>query len=170
MWRFNRRRLVFGIYLIILVALGELVSGYLKVPAWPAFVALVLFFIDHMNVQRVPAILVGAVVGIAMVLIAPAAIGLFARVLGPASGQLAYILLAVYLIVALGEMLPLMFNSFAFMYLTISALALEAPNPNPYLWAAVAVVGGGALIAGAILIEKMVGLHAQAAAQPDPAR
>lgn len=168
MVRFNRRRLMFGLYLIMLVAIAELVTGYLKVPAWPAFVALVLFFIDHMNVKRVPAILIGALVGIGMVLIAPMAIGLFARALGPAWGQLAYILLAVYLIVALGEMLPLVFNSFAFMYLTISALALEAPNPNPYLWALMAVLGGALLIAGAMLIEKMVGLHAQSA-QPNPA-
>jgi hypothetical protein len=159
MVRFNRRRLIFGLYLIILVAIAELVSGYLKVPGWPAFVALILFFIDHMEVKKVPAILVGAVVGIAMILIAPTVIALFARALGPAWGQLAYIMLAVYLIVALGEMLPLMFNSFAFMYLTIAALALQTPNPNPYLWAVTAVVGGGILIAGAMLIERLVGLH-----------
>ena len=162
--RFNRRRLVFGLYLIILIAIAELVSGYLQVPGWPAFVALVLFFIDHMDVKKVPAILIGALVGIAMILIAPSAIALFARVLGPAWGQLAYILLAVYLIVALGEMLPLMFNSFAFMYLTIAAVALGAPNPNPYVWALVAVLGGAVLIAGAVLIEKMVRLHAPVAA------
>ena len=39
--------------------------GYLRVPGWPAFVALVLFFIEHMDVKKVPAILVGALVGIA---------------------------------------------------------------------------------------------------------
>ncbi|MGA7825980.1 MAG: hypothetical protein WCA14_17475 [Steroidobacteraceae bacterium] len=160
MMRLNRRRLVFGLYLIVLVAIAELVSGYLKVPIWPAFVALVLFFIEHMNVKRVPAILIGALVGIAMILAAPSTIALFARALGPQWGQLAYILLAVYLIVALGEMLPLMFNSFAFMYLTIAGLALATPNPNPYLWAVMAAVGGALLIAGAVLIEKMVGLHA----------
>jgi drug/metabolite transporter (DMT)-like permease len=102
MMRPNRRRLVFGLYLIVPVAIAELVSGYLKVPVWPAFVALVLFFIEHMNVKRVPAILIGALVG----------------------------------------------------------LALATPNPNPYLWTVVAAVGGALLIAGAVLIEKMVGLHA----------
>ena len=159
MMRLNRRRLLFGLYLIVLVAVAELVTGYLKVPAWPAFVALVLFFIEHMNVKRVSAILIGALVGIAMILVAPAAVALFARALGPEWGRLAYILLAVYLIVALGEMLPLMFNSFAFMYLTIGGLALATPHPNPYLWAVIAAAGGGVLIAGAVLIEKMVGLH-----------
>jgi hypothetical protein len=89
MMRLNRRRLVFGLYLIVLVAIAELVSGYLKVPVWPAFVALVLFFIEHMNVKRVPAILIGALVGIAMILAAPSMIALFARALGPEWGQLA---------------------------------------------------------------------------------
>jgi hypothetical protein len=160
MMRFNRRRLVFGLYLIILIAIAELLTGYLKLPAWPAFVALVLFFIEHMELKRAPAILVGALVGVALVLLAPAVIGVFARLLGAEWARLAYILLAVYLIVALGEMLPLMFNSFAFMYLTICGLALQTPNPNPYLWAAMAVVGGALLIGGAVLIERMVGLHA----------
>jgi hypothetical protein len=162
MMRLNRRRLVFGLYLIVLIAVAELVTGYLRLPVWPAFVALVLFFLEHMQVRRIPAILIGALVGVVLVLIAPAVIGWLARGLGPEWGRLTYILLAVYLIVALGEMLPLMFNSFAFMYLTICGLALGTPHPNPYLWAVMAVVGGGVLIAGAVLIEKLVGAHAPA--------
>lgn len=167
MAKFNRRRLVFGLYLIVLIGIAELVTGYLKVPAWPAFVALVLFFLDHMDVKKVPAILIGALVGVALVLLAPPTIALLARVLGAEWGRLAYILLAVYLIVALGEMLPLLFNSYAFMYLTICGLALGAPNPNPYLWALMAAFGGAVLIAGALLIEKVVGAHAPQSPRAD---
>jgi hypothetical protein len=168
MARFNRRRLVFGLYLIALVALAQLAAGYFKLPGWPAFVALILFFIEHMDVKKVPAILLGALVGVAFVLLAPTAIAFLGRYLGPAWGQLAYILLAVYLIVAFGEMLPLLFNNYAFLYLTVCGLALETANPNPYLWAVVAAVGGAVLIAGAVLIGKIVGGHAAATPAHQP--
>jgi hypothetical protein len=168
MARLNRRRLVFGLYLIVLVALAELAAGYFKLPGWPAFVALILFFIEHMDVKKVPAILVGALVGVAFVLLAPSAIAFLGRFLGPAWGQLAYILLAVYLIVAFGEMLPLFFNNYAFLYLTVCGLALETPNPNPYLWAVVAALGGALLIGGAVLIGKIVGGHAAATPAHQP--
>ncbi len=168
MARFNRRRLVFGLYLIALVGLAELAAGYLRVPGWPAFVALILFFIEHMDVKKVPAILVGALVGVLFVLLAPPSIAFLARFLGPAWGQLAYILLAVYLIVALGEMLPLLFNNYAFLYFTVCGLALETANPNPYLWALVAAAGGALLIGGAVLIDRIVGGHGAVAPAQQP--
>ncbi|HEX3984614.1 MAG TPA: DUF1097 family protein [Acidisoma sp.] len=159
--RFNRQRLIFGLYLIVLIAVAELLLDYLKLPGWPAFVALVLFFIEHMDVRKVPNILVGAAVGIAFIILAPYGIGLLAHLLGAQWGQLTYILLVIYAIVAFGEMLPLLFNNHAFMFLTVAALALEGPKPAPWLWMAMAVIGGGILIGGVLLIIRIMrGRHA----------
>jgi Protein of unknown function (DUF1097) len=155
MEKFSRRRLIFGLYLIVLVGIAEIVTGRLRVPAWPAFIALVLFFLEHMDVKKVPHILVGALVGIGLLLLAPAAIGVLARLFGAQWGELAYILIAVYLIVALHDVLPMFFNSYAFMFLTVGGLALATPAPNPYLWALMALVGGALLIAGAVLIGRI---------------
>jgi hypothetical protein len=152
---FSRRRLVFGLYLIVLIGIAEIITGRLGLPAWPAFIALVLFFLEHMDVKKVSHILVGSLVGIGLLLLAPAAIGVLARVLGPEWGRLAYILIAVYLIVALHDLLPMFFNSYAFMYLTVGGLALATPAPNPIVWALMAVVGGALLILGAILIGRI---------------
>jgi len=165
MQKFSRRRLVFGLYLIVLIGIAELLSARLHVPPWPAFIALVLFFLERMEVKKVPDILVGSLVGVALVLLAPEGIGFLARFLGPEWGRLAYILLAVYLIVALHDLLPMLFNSHAFMYLTVCGLALATPNPNPYLWALTAVIGGALLIAGAVLIGRI----SPAATAPTPA-
>jgi hypothetical protein len=155
MEKFSRRRLIFGLYLIVLVGIAEIVTGRLRVPAWPAFIALVLFFLEHMDVKKVPHILVGALVGIGLLLLAPGAIGVLARFLGAQWGELAYILIAVYLIVALHDVLPMFFNSYAFMFLTVGGLALATPAPNPYVWALMALVGGALLIAGAVLIGRI---------------
>jgi hypothetical protein len=42
------------------------------------------------------------------------------------------------------------------MYLTVTGLAVQLPQPNPYLWMAVAGVGGGLLIAGVVGIGKLM--------------
>jgi hypothetical protein len=161
---FSSRRLVFGLYLIVLVGLTIVITGRMGLQAWPAFVALVLFFLERMDVKKVPHILVGSVVGIGLLLLAPAAIGVLARLLGAEWAQLAYILIAVYLIVALHDLLPMFFNSYAFMYLTIGGVALATPAPNPVAWALMAVVGGALLILGAILIGRISPAAAPAAA------
>jgi hypothetical protein len=69
---------------------------------------------------------------------------------------IACILGIVYAIVAFGEMAPIFFNNYAFMYLTVTGLATHLPQPNPYLWMAVAAIGGAALIGGVIGIGKLM--------------
>jgi len=46
--------------------------------------------------------------------------------------------------------------------LTIGAVAIQQPNPNPILWILIASVGGGLLIAGTMLIGKIMGVSAPA--------
>jgi hypothetical protein len=43
MLKFDRNRLIFGLFLIILVAIGYLVMEALQVPTWPAFMVLIFF-------------------------------------------------------------------------------------------------------------------------------
>ena len=132
--KFNRRRLILGLYVLALIVITELCTAYLKVPAWPAFVAWVLFFGEHMNPKRAPHVLIGAAAGIGLVMLAPSVIGLLAHLIGAEWGRLLYILAAVYAIFAFGEMLPLVLNSHTFMLFTVSGLALATPHPNPPLW------------------------------------
>jgi hypothetical protein len=153
---FNRQRLIFGLYLLVLIAGAELIAGHFKLPAWPAFIAMIFFFVEHMDVKKAPHILVGGVFGIACILLAKPVVGALAPMLGVEMATLAYILAIVYAIVAFGEMAPMFFNNYAFMYLTVTGLAMHLPQPNPYLWMAVAGIGGGALIAGVVGIVKLM--------------
>ena len=166
--RFDRQRLIFGLYLLVLIAAFEVLTGRLHLPAWPAFVAMVFFFIDHMDPKKAVPILVGGVAGIGAILLARPMIGALAPLIGPDLGRLAYILILVYAIVAFGEMLPVVFNNYAFMYLTVTGVAVQLPNANPFLWMAITLVGGGALIAGVIAIGKLMGPSPTPAHAPTP--
>ena len=159
---FNRQRLVFGLYLLVLIAVAELVAGHFKLPAWPAFMAMIFFFVEHMDAKKAPHILVGGVFGIACILLAKPIIGALAPMLGVEIATLAYVLAIVYAIVAFGEMAPMFFNNYAFMYLTVTGLAMHLPEPNPYLWMAMAGIGGAVLIGGVVGIVKLMARSAGA--------
>jgi len=156
MLKFNRERLIFGGYLLVLIAAAELVTGYLGIPAWPAFMAMIFFFAEDMDPRKAPHILVGGVFGIACILLAAPVIGALSPLIGFEFARLAYILLIVYAIVAFGEMAPLVFNNYAFMFLTVTGLAMQLPQPSPWLWMAVAGLGGGVLIAGVLGIVRLM--------------
>jgi hypothetical protein len=162
--KFNRRRLILGLYVLALIVMTELVTGYLKLPAWPAFVAWILFFGEHMSPKRAPHILIGAAAGIGLVMLAPTAIGLLAHLIGAEWGRLIYILAAVYAIFAFGEMLPLLLNNYTFMFFTVAGLALAAPNPNTQLWLLVEAAGGGLLIGATIVVGRIIGAPSAAEA------
>ena len=155
--KFNRRRLILGLYVLALIVITELVTGRLRLPAWPAFVAWVLFFGEHMSPKRAPHILIGAAAGIGLVMLAPIVIGLLAHLSGAEWGRLIYILAAVYAIFAFGEMIPLVLNNYTFMFFTVAGLALAAPNPNPQLWLLMATAGGGLLIGATIVVGRIIG-------------
>lgn len=162
--RFNRRRLILGLYVLALIVITELVTGHLELPAWPAFVAWVLFFGEHMNPKRTPHILIGAAAGIGLVMLAPIVIGLLSHLIGAEWGRLMYILAAVYAIFALGEMIPLVLNNYTFMFFTVAGLALAAPNPNPQLWLLMEAAGGGLLIGATIVVGRIIGAPSAAQA------
>jgi len=162
--KFNRRRLILGLGVLALIVITELVTHYLKLPAWPAYVAWVLFFVEHMNPKRAPHVLIGAATGIGLVILAPSVIGWLAHFIGADWGRLIYILAAVYAIFALGEMIPLVLNSHTFMLFTVAGLALATPSPNPQAWLLIEAVGAGLLIGATILVCRLIGVPAAAAA------
>jgi hypothetical protein len=157
MFNFNRQNLIFGIYLLVPVALAVYVTDHLKLPAWPAFMCMIFFFVEHMDVKKASHIVVGAVAGLGGIALFASALGVLSPLMGLEPGKIFYILALVYAIVAFGEMLPIVFNAYAFMFFTVGGLALEAPEPNPYLWMAMATVGGALLIGSVVLINKIMG-------------
>lgn len=179
MAKLNPQRLLFGVFLLVLIVIGEIVLHTFHLPGWPAFMVMIFFFEKHMDVKKAPEILVGGLFGLLSVVLA----GITIRALAPTMGQLPatilFVVVVVYAIVAFGEVLPIVFNNYAFMYLTVGAAvaktqgmlaAIEAKvpgletkvgRPDPFLWIAVELVGGAIFIAGIIGIIKIMGLLAR---------
>ncbi len=160
----NKQRLIFGLYLLVPIAAAEMVSLHFKLPAWPAFLAMIFFFLGEMDVKKVPEILIGGFFGIAFILLAAPIIGALAPSMGLELATTVFVLILVFAIIVLGEALPKVFNNYAFTYLTVTGVAVKVTEtkPNPFLWMAIGVVGGALLIASVIGIGKLMQLQAGA--------
>lgn len=112
----SKTRLIFGIFLMVLIVIIDLALHHLHLATWPAFMVMIFFFESHMNPNRAPHILIGGLFGILNLVL----IGIFLKVAAPVLGilpaKLVYVCLFVYLIVALGETVPVLFNNYAFMF------------------------------------------------------
>jgi hypothetical protein len=164
---FNPQRLVFGAYLLGLIAVAEIIIGHFALPAWPAFMVMIFFFVEHMDIKKAPAILAGGTFGIALVIVAKLLVTALAPLMGLELAKLTFVLAVVFAIVALGEVLPLLFNNYAFMFLTVSGVAAQAGNPKPLLWMAMSAIGGALLIAGVVGIGKWMARSAPQTASPE---
>jgi len=157
MAKLSKDRLIFGVFLIIVVALVEIISGKLGFPAWPAFMVMIFFFEAHMDIKKAPHILVGGLFGIANIILIKMFLGATAASMGLELAMLVYVIVFVYLIVALGEIIPVIFNNYAFMFFLVAAVAAKTPAPNAFVWMGVEVVGGALVIAAVLGIVKILG-------------
>jgi hypothetical protein len=165
MAKLSPMRLIFGLFLIVLVVIGEIILDHFQLPTWPAFMIMIFFFVEHMDIKKAPNILVGGLFGIACLILAKFFVMALAPSLGPALPKLLFVVIIVYLIVALGEIIPLVFNNYAFMFLTVSVLAMKTPDPKPLVWMGVELIGGAIFIAGIMGILKIVGAIAKKTAK-----
>lgn len=155
--KFNPHSLVFGLYLLVLVAIAQYVADYFEFPIWPAYMCLIFFFVDQMDAKKAPHIIVGGIAGIAGILLFAPVIAFLAPYIGVEASKIGLILALVYAIVAFNASLPILFNNYTFMFLTVSGLAPRAPRANPFVWMVVTGLGGVLLIGGVMGIGKIVG-------------
>ncbi|MFV8818729.1 hypothetical protein [Haliea sp. E17] len=149
----SRSRLVFGIYLLALIIALELVLHHYQLPAWPVFLVMIFFFETHMNPGRAPHLLLGGLAGICCFVLTVYFVDLAGTALGAWPAKLLFVCLVVYAIVALGEVWPMLFNNYAFMFYLVSGLAARdtALAPAPLVWMGL-VIGGGAIVIAAVLL------------------
>lgn len=153
---FNKRNVLFGFLLVAFIIVSEIVLAHLKLPPWPAFMVMVFFFVVHEDVRLAPNILAGGLAGIICLVLAQMFGDAFGHLIGAEAAKLTFVAVFVYSIVLLKDAIPYVFNSYAFMFFLISALAAKGPDQNPFLWMGIELVGGGIFIGGVLVISRAV--------------
>ncbi len=153
---FSRRNILFGFLLVAFIIVFEVAMLLLDLPAWPAFLVMIQFFVVHEDATKAPQIVIGGLFGIVCAIL----MGPFAHVVSPYTGmdaaRLTFIGLFVYAIVLFKDALPEVFNSHAFLFFLVSSIAMKAHAPRPYVWMAVELVLGVVFVAGVLAIGRIV--------------
>jgi hypothetical protein len=150
----NRYNVFYGILLVALIIIGEVGIYYLKMPGWPMFAALVLFFLGHLEVKNIPAIFIGGLVGIICSVLLSYLIILLDPILGNFIPTLIFIGTFVFLIVLYKDVFPWVFNSYAFMFFLMTGMARGDAAPS--VLAVIMLLGGGFMIGGTLIINKIM--------------
>ena len=153
---FMKRNIVFGFLLVAFIIIFEIILARLSLPAWPAFMVMIFFFVVHEDTKQSPNILIGGLAGIACVILCGLFIDALQSLIGQEAAKLLFVGLFVYSIVVLQNTIPYVFNSYAFMFFLVSALAMHATKANPYIWMGVEFIVGGIFILGIMGINRIV--------------
>lgn len=156
MVKFDKSRLILGVLLIILIAITDFIMDHAQLPTWPAFMVMIFFFEAHMDKKKAADIMVGGLFGMVNLIIIKVFLGLVGPSMGMEYAKILYVLIFVYAIVAFGEIIPVLFNNYAFMFFLITALAARTPNFNLFVSMGVEVVLGGIFIIAILGMVKVV--------------
>ena len=153
---FKKKSVLFGFLLVAFIIVFEIILARLSMPAWPAFMVMIFFFVVHEDIKQAPNILIGGLAGIFCVILSGMSIEALQPVMGHEAAKLLFIGLFVYSIVLLQSAIPYVFNSYAFMFFLVSALALPTAKVTPYVWMCIELVVGGIFILGILGINRLV--------------
>jgi hypothetical protein len=153
---FTTKSALFGFLLVAFIIIFEIILADLALPAWPAFMVMIFFFVAHEDTKQAPAIVIGGLAGIICVILLEMFIDGLKPFMGHEAAKLLFVGLFVYSIVLLQDALPYVFNSYAFMFFLVAAIAAKTPNANPYVWMAVECIVGIIFILGILGINRLV--------------
>jgi len=143
MARFDKGRFLFGLMLIPVIALGSTIAHIFNIPAWPAFIIMIFFFLSHMDKKLIPNMVVGGAFGILLII----PLGILIKTFGESYGihvvVLCFTLAFVFAIIAFGEIVPIIFNNYAFLAMLITGVEMTyVVKVHPFKLVAVELIGG----------------------------
>jgi hypothetical protein len=154
---FSKKNILFGFLLVAFIIVFEIILAHFALPAWPAFMVMIFFFTAHEDVRMAPNIIIGGLAGIACAILIKEFMHLLGPSLGLEAAKLTFIGLFVYSIVLLKDAIPYVFNSYAFMFFLVAALAAKEPgHADPYVWMGIELIVGTVFIAGILGINRIV--------------
>jgi hypothetical protein len=154
-----RNRLIFGVMLLAVITLADIILHELHLPSWPMFMILMFFFLAHIDKNVAPNIIIGALLGIACFDIARPIILPLVPFTGLFTARLMYLLGTVGSIILFREFVPIAFNDYAFAFLLLSGMASRERSDtasNPLAWMIVTLVGGTLIILAILGIRQII--------------
>lgn len=152
--KFKKERLVFGLYLLVLIVVFELILHSFHLPGWPLFMVMIFFFESGMNTERAPNIIIGGLVGVLCYMATVQFLTFVAPYFELTAARLFFICLVVYAIVAFGEIAPKVFNNYTFMFFLISGLAGAQSTGL-----ATALIWMGLILVGGVVVASIIGIR-----------
>ena len=153
---FTKKSILFGFLLVAFIIIFEIILAALSLPAWPAFMVLIFFFVVHEDIQQAPNILIGGLAGILCMVLSEIFIEALMPVMEHEAAKLLFIGLFVYAIVLLKDAIPYVFNSYAFMFFLVSAIAQPSAKVSPFVWMGIELVVGLIFVLGILGINRIV--------------
>jgi len=155
-----------GSVLLVIIIAEAVIELVFKQAAWPAFLCMIFFMLMGESKDEFLKILLGGLFGIALLFVSP----LFVKALLPAVGafpaELLWVLLFVTCIILFTDVLPLVFNTYAFMFMLVASLAVNLPNPTILNWMVVELIGGAAIMGALYFLSQKI-VHEPAAKAAD---
>ena len=156
---FNKEKTSYVLLLLSLIIIAEIVVYVFQIPSWPMFCCMVFFILGEKDTKKIKDIMVGSLFGILTVLLLHGAIGIAEPIFGGAGiGEFLIKIIIVCIFVAciafFHEILPYIFNDYAFMFFIIGNVAKVYENPLTILL--IDLIGGGFMIAGVFAIKTLL--------------
>ncbi len=155
MKRIEKQDMIFSILILLWIFLVNIVTPLVTTaPAWPMFFVTIFFFTMEGNVKKIPSIFLSGAVGIGMTYLIVKGMYILKPLIGIQITTACLIFGALALIIVGGNYLPIVFNNTTFAYLTIAAIDLTIVEDNVLDWMTMLILGGGIILAGALVISK----------------
>ncbi|PKM96396.1 MAG: hypothetical protein CVU84_01395 [Firmicutes bacterium HGW-Firmicutes-1] len=119
---------------------------------WPAFIPFVLFTVGGWKTNQLKNIFTGSISGILLGAIALKSINYLVGGTGIYYMYMVPVFVIVFLLISLGEVLPMIFNNYAFCYYTI---AFASQKQETFEWMQVSLLGGIFFTGGLILFFRI---------------
>lgn len=155
--KLDKIRLLFGLFLLPVVAIGSILAHLVEIPAWPAFLVMIFFFMVQRDKKQIPNIMVGVAFGILMIFPLGFLIKMLEGSFSTFTVGLVYILVFVAAIIIFGEMLPIILNNYAFIAMLVTIVEMNAKvRVHPLKLLAMEIVGGAFFIGAILGIVKIL--------------
>lgn len=115
---------------------------------WPAFFVVLFYALGGYQLKNLKSIFAGGVTGILMAFCVSLVVPLLAPIIGGLPAGLLVAFVALYLLLILGDLVPVMFNMYAFAYYMVTAAM--TPQQPPLVLVGTLIIGGAVFTATCI--------------------